>query len=600
MPAQSSKNNIASIQGLERHLFLSRRSLVWQIMFITILPLTLLVLVITFGSLTVHQNAMRMLVSERDERAVRTAAAALEEQVKHRVLAIYGLAALAEAASSENLDPILASSDYLLPEFDIGLAFFAQDGSLKNNVGDQEMWETLASQISPIIPDFLAQRDTSPSMSSAFVYQVGGEPIVVALAVSPTRGQVAAGAFSAAEMVQHTITNAFASGADASVIILDANRRLLYQSGTFSYPGQVSDHPGVMEALRGETGTTYTQVGKSEHVVAYSPIASLGWALVLEEPWEMVATPTLRASQMAPLVLVPVLILAVVALWFGARRIVKPLQALEAKAATLAGGNFETIEEPVGGIEEIRHLQTELIHMARKVQAAQQSLHSYIGAITAAQEDERRRLARELHDDTIQALIALKQRLQLARLASQPAVPASTAPQFTYESAGGQEIASFIEQTIENLRRLTRALRPIYLEDLGLVTALEMLARETGQAAHIAVEFQRQGIERRLDPAVELALYRMTQEALSNITRHAQAAHASLKIAFTAQAVTLQVTDDGQGFMAPKSPAEFAPGGHYGLLGLHERAELIHAALEICSAPGQGTKLNITLPVATR
>jgi signal transduction histidine kinase len=286
--------------------------------------------------------------------------------------------------------------------------------------------------------------------------------------------------------------------------------------------------------------------------------------------------------------LVPVLILAVIALWFGARRIVKPLQTLESRAATLAWGDFKTIETPVGGIEEIRQLQNELIQMARKVQAAQQSLHGYIGAITAGQEEERRRLARELHDDTIQALIALKQRVQLTQLA---------APPTAHEPGALQEIASLIEQTIENLRRLTRALRPIYLEDLGLVTALEMLARETGQTTNIPVEFQHQGQEIRLDPSIELALYRMAQEAFSNIIRHAQASQASLTITFKPQTVTLQITDNGRGFDVPKSPAEFAPSGHYGLLGLHERAELIGAALEIISVTGQGTCLNIGLPL---
>lgn len=565
------------------------RSLTWQLILLTILPLTVLVLVIAFGSLAIHQNAMRTLVGERDGRSVRTAAAALEEQLSHRSFAIRGLSQLAEGANSEKLAAILASSDYLLPEFDGGLAFFNPGGVLESVAGDQGLWEYLAGQITAVIRT-LATKSSSPTyLSSILTHPVSGEPVVLVLAVSPTGDWVAGGAFSVSGMARHTLTNTFSSGPLASVIIMDTDKRLLYEGGSFSYTGDINDHPGIAEALRGESGVKYIMVGKNEHVVAYSPISPLGWALVLEEPWEMVASPTLRASQMAPLVLVPVLILAVVALWFGTRQIVKPLQTLESRAATLAWGDFVTIQMPVGGIEEIRQLQNELIHMARKVQTAQQSLHSYIGAITAAQEEERRRLARELHDDTIQALIALKQRVQLTQLAAPSAAP---------ESAALQEIASLTEQTIENLRRLTRALRPIYLEDLGLVTALEMLARETGQALNITVEFQHQGMEKRLDPTVELALYRMAQEAFSNIARHAQATQVSLKIAFTAQNVTLLVTDNGKGFDAPKSPAEFAPGGHYGLLGLHERAELIGAALEIISAPGQGTRLNIRLPLS--
>src|SRR5512146_3583552 len=134
-----------------------------------------------------------------------------------------------------------------------------------------------------------------------------------------------------------------------------------------------------------------------------------------QEVAETATNPALELTLVAPLVLVPPLLFAVAALWFGARQIVRPLQQLEVRAAALAGGDFEAIQQPVGGISEVRHLQHELTVMSRKVQAAQEGLHDYIAAITAAQEEERMRLARELHDDTIQAVIALKQRVQLAQ-----------------------------------------------------------------------------------------------------------------------------------------------------------------------------------------
>jgi signal transduction histidine kinase len=277
-----------------------------------------------------------------------------------------------------------------------------------------------------------------------------------------------------------------------------------------------------------------------------------------------------------------------VALWFAARQIIRPLQNLETKSAQLASGDFQAIEETVGGIAEIRHLQGELIHMARQVQAAQQSLHHFIGAITTAQEDERRRLARDLHDETIQSLIALKQRVQLIRLVRQNG----------QETSSLKEIEALTEQIIDELRRLTRALRPIYLEDLGLVTALEMLARETGQVAGIPIEFQCRGIERRLEPAIELAFYRMAQESLSNVARHAQASRATLQIEFTPLVVTLRVTDNGLGFIVPQRASEFSPGGHFGLLGLHERAEMIGAHLEILSRPGDGSQVTVTLSLS--
>jgi signal transduction histidine kinase len=305
-----------------------------------------------------------------------------------------------------------------------------------------------------------------------------------------------------------------------------------------------------------------------------------------EEMWRTATDPSLELTLVAPLVLIPPLLFAVAALWFGAKQIVQPLQRLESKAAALAWGDFDAIKESVGGIAEVRHLQMELTEMAHKVQAAQVGLHDYIGAITSAQEEERNRLARELHDDTIQAVIALKQRVQLAQR--------SIKTQSGHQSL--DELESLAEQTIENLRRLTRALRPIYLEDLGLVTALEVLTQETSRANRIRIDFQLSGPERRLPREVELALYRIAQEALNNVVHHAKAKNAALHITFD-EDIKLEVTDDGLGFVVPKSPTDFAPSGHFGLLGMRERAELIGARFEVQSEAGRGTRLSARLAI---
>jgi signal transduction histidine kinase len=366
--------------------------------------------------------------------------------------------------------------------------------------------------------------------------------------------------------------------------------QILYSAGGFN--DQSPNHPGVAEAFQGNSSAVYVNAGGDEHVTAYSPVTSAGWALITEESWQAVSTPTLRMSQITPLALVPAVLIMLLALWFGASQVVRPLRALESKTATLAAGDYKTIQEPVGGIAEIQHLQKELVRMADKVDEAQRSLHGYIGAITAAQEDERRRLARELHDDTLQALIALKQRVQLAQLELQSA---SREPAVELDELN--KITLLTEQTIENLRRLTRAMRPVYLEDLGLVPALEMLARETGASIGVSMEFQSQGIVMRLPTSTELALYRMAQEACSNIARHAHTKHAELKIDFSPDTLKLKVEDDGVGFVLPDNLAEYTTNGHFGLLGLHERAELIGATLSIKSSAGKGTSLTVTLPV---
>jgi two-component system sensor histidine kinase UhpB len=359
---------------------------------------------------------------------------------------------------------------------------------------------------------------------------------------------------------------------------------LLYVSGTLAPESLPADHPGVAEALRGESGTQYAEMSNAEHVIAYSPIPMTGWALITEEEWGHVVNPSLQATQMAPLVFVPIFILALIALWFGAKQIVQPLQKLESKAAALAAGDFESIKESVGGISEVQHLQKELSEMARKVQAAQVGLHDYIGAITSAQEEERLRLARELHDETIQSVIALKQRVQLAEKLVKD----------QHGKKSLQELEGLAEQTVENLRRIIRALRPIYLEDLGLVTALEMLARETKS---VSVDFHRTGHEQRLERDVELALYRIAQEALSNVARHAKAKSATLNINFSEREIKLEISDDGVGFIMPTSPTDFAPSGHFGLLGMKERSELIGGKFEVESEARIGTRVVIRIPV---
>jgi len=157
-------------------------------------------------------------------------------------------------------------------------------------------------------------------------------------------------------------------------------------------------------------------------------------------------------------------------------------------------------------------------------------------------------------------------------------------------------LETIAEQTIENLRRTTQALRPAYLEDLGLVTALEMLAREMESVSKVKVSFQKQGSEKRLAAPVEMALYRMAQEALNNVARHAQASQSELSIYFGDDKIEMMISDNGIGFEAPNTPADFAPSGHFGLLGMYERADLIGARLTIRSTPGKGTLLTIQLP----
>jgi len=122
-----------------------------------------------------------------------------------------------------------------------------------------------------------------------------------------------------------------------------------------------------------------------------------------------------------------------------------------------------------------------------------------------------------------------------------------------------------------------------------------MLARDTSQTLQIPVDFDVSGRERRLPQEVELAFYRIGQEGLSNVVRHAQASCAELQLTFGEDSTTLSIQDDGRGFAVPESPAEMTGSGHFGLLGMQERAEIMGARLLVESEPDKGTILTITL-----
>lgn len=558
------------------------RGFTLQLFLITIMPLTVLLLVVAFGSQTLHHEAMRSLVGDRDLRTVRAASSSIEREVTHLTDTIQLIAR--EMGDQPDFSSIRFTTDEIASTFEGGIALYTRDGSLIRATTTELDWQTIPA----LIPDpfkVSAQDESTPAFSSP-ITPPGTTQSYIFLATQTESSNVLLGAFSPKNLIDVTIGDLANSGQVTILVISPKKTKgdfdVLYRAGPSKMDEYVQSHPGITEALNGESGINYYQGSEGEHVVAFTPIHPVGWGLVIEEAWEDIASPYLISTQSAPLVLAPVFILAIFTIWFGARRIVTPLQKLEKQAAGLARGNFEAIRQQVGGIEEIRNLQFELIDMADKLKAAQQSLRSYIGAITAGVENERRSLARELHDDTIQALIALNQRLQLISINSPEAQKGSLS-----------ELQTWVQQAMTNLRRMIRGLRPIYLEDLGVVASLEMLVQEMGQTANIPIAYKVRGQERGMDAQKAMSVYRIVQESLNNVIRHAEAKHAWVELDFNDSEVFVQIRDDGKGFVVPVNPAEFPEKGHFGLLGLQERAEIINAELKILSTPGQGTIITL-------
>jgi signal transduction histidine kinase len=309
----------------------------------------------------------------------------------------------------------------------------------------------------------------------------------------------------------------------------------------------------------------------------------------MEEPWLSVASPLLRYSLLAPLALVPALAISLIGLWFAGRQVVVPLRKLQLQSQKLAAGNFAAIEEKVGGVREIRDLQRSMALMARRIQSAQQALRMYIGKVTSAQEEERRRLSQDLHDETIQDLIALDQKVQLAARSLRGGKG--------MKANGLEAIHLEAKEAIQKVRRLSRALRPAYLEELGLLPALEALAGDVGSSMGIPVVLRTDGSPCQLTHDADLALYRITQEALANVTRHSAARHAWVNLRYRRKELRVSVEDDGAGFAPPTDTGDLSRTGHFGMMGMRERAQLIDARIEWHSAQGKGTRVTLRLPL---
>jgi PAS domain S-box-containing protein len=216
---------------------------------------------------------------------------------------------------------------------------------------------------------------------------------------------------------------------------------------------------------------------------------------------------------------------------------------------------------------------------------AEENLKLYVEEITKAQEEERKRIARDLHDETVQELAALTLDIEATKRGDR---------RLSEDTANALErIQEKARDIMNGVNRFSAELRPDVLDQMGLLSALSWLAENIVDEIDVRVEFT--GDERRLPSEVELVLFRIAQEALSNVKKHSEAAKAMIKVAFTAGGVWLEVRDYGKGFILPGNIAEFATEGHLGILGMHERARIINGTFSVRSRPGEGTSVSIVV-----
>ncbi len=230
-------------------------------------------------------------------------------------------------------------------------------------------------------------------------------------------------------------------------------------------------------------------------------------------------------------------------------------------------------------------------HVARDVtreRHMQDNLRQYVQQITRTQEEERNRIARDLHDDTAQALYALNRQVDNYLRTDGTYLSAET-------TAFLKSLGEQVRNTLQGVRRFSQDLRPPMLDDLGLLATLRWLARDLQQRCNIETSLVVKGNERRLPAHVELTVFRVIQEACRNVEKHSQATKLMVDIDFGAR-VKVSIADNGRGFHLNGDMAELPRGGRLGLVGMQERVKLIGGTLKIQSELGKGTTVLIEVP----
>jgi len=216
------------------------------------------------------------------------------------------------------------------------------------------------------------------------------------------------------------------------------------------------------------------------------------------------------------------------------------------------------------------------------------NMRFYVRQITQAQENERRRIARELHDDTIQSLVVLSRRLE-AIATSHEQLPETT-PQ------RAREIQGLVDNMIQRVRRFSQGLRPSTLDDLGLLPTLEELIADLNRTG-LQAELRVTGRKRRLASEAELTFFRIAQEASNNVKKHAQATEVVTTVELTDSTIRMTIQDNGKGFKAPTPINRLAASGKLGIIGMYERVRLLGGTLVVESEPNQGTTVIVNAPI---
>lgn len=340
------------------------------------------------------------------------------------------------------------------------------------------------------------------------------------------------------------------------------------------------------------------------HVMGVVPLSEFGFTLILEQPIDVALELPRRLRDQLIIWSAIGFALALLIAWFTTRAVVRPTQQLTLAADRIGSGDLDTpvrvnARDEFGVLaDRFESMRQQIANAYEAVEEANQVLESRVAERTAqlgnllnhvisAQEDERRRLARELHDETAQTLGAIS--IALGRASD-------TISQDSERSVDQlTQARDMVGSLIEDTRRLILDLRPMILDDLGLIPAIrwyvESRLSEIGIDAILGVD----ATSDRLPAHIETALFRIVQEAINNVVKHSGARKVDIAFSSRPDAVMIVVSDDGKGFDQPTAAG--AQNGHLGLAGMRERVALLGGQMSVRSKTGQGTRVTVEIPL---
>ncbi len=394
----------------------------------------------------------------------------------------------------------------------------------------------------------------------------------------------------------------------------------------YSLAGMIRDHRQAVSACH-DCHTEPTEQEPRAEVLAFAPLDRAQWGITVHQgESEVFAATRLLQSRIFELMIV-MLGGALVLVYFTTRTVIVPIQALTAATRRIAAGDLNSPIEVRGrdevgvlagsfdemrlrlkkSTEEIQALNRELdarvqertaayeaaakdnARLYAELQSKEQARGELLHRVISIQEDERMRIARELHDETSQSLTALKVGLDTVQIALNHDV------QESYSHL--RNCHTIADTLLKNIRRLTGDLRPTLLDDLGLVPAIAWYGEQRLKPLGITLQMDTKGLKGRLPPSVETALFRIVQESMTNIVRHAQASLVNVQLTRQEGWVLLQVSDNGRGFEPQMLQSSHPHGQGLGLRGMQERAVILGGEFQLETAPGKGTTIKVRVPL---